>query len=111
MILHVFLALTGFGVVVWILGTVFEWRGIAVIGAVIVVAAGGMVMQTGLEYRSGQVTDNDVAINESTNSTYVESTDVRYTYAPVPLPQKLGLGTLVMLVGGVGVLRSLNNGE
>lgn len=108
MILSVFLALTALGLAAWILGTVFEWAGIAVIGAVIVVGAGAMVTTTGLEYRSGQVEQNDVAFNESVNESYVNSTQVTYQYEPVSLPQKLSLGALVMLFGGVGVLRSLD---
>jgi len=98
--------LLGFGV--WVTGVIFEYAGIAVIGATLVVGVGAMFTATGLEYRSGAVEDHTLQNNTTTNDTEIVQTSTRYQYESVELPTRLPLGVLVMLLGGVGVLRGFD---
>jgi len=127
MILTVASALTSLGFVTWILGSIFEYHGIASIGAVILVGVGAMVSNGGLEVKTGEIemqSDNTTAnvsidheeINNSTVATAETraqntsgTTIIRNKYEPVSTPTHLSLGVILMLLGGTMFLRSLNN--
>lgn len=98
--------LIGFGT--WTVGIVFEFGGMAVIGGTIVIGVGAMFTATGLEYRVGQEQVNTLTNNTTVNDTEIRNTSVEYQYRSVDLPTRLPLGVLVMLLGGVGVLRGIN---
>lgn len=98
MILTVAVFLSAFGFATWILGTLFQMQGIGVIGAVIVVGVGAMTTAGGLEYKDGE---RHTAGNDNV-------TEIQNTYQSVDTPTRLPLGTLVMLLGGTMVLRSLD---
>jgi hypothetical protein len=102
-----FLMLLGFGT--WVVGVVFEYAGIAVIGATVILGVGAMFTATGLEYRAGQVDDHEVQQHHASNDTElaVNQTESRDVYKAVALPTRLPLGLLVMILGGTGVLRAL----
>lgn len=91
-----FLTLLGFGM--WIVGSVNEFVGIAMIGAAIVIGTGAMVADTGLEYKTGET-----QISESNNTTVVQ-----HDYQSINTPQQLSLGGLWMLFGGLLAIHQLN---
>lgn len=97
MILSVAAFLTALGFFGWIAGTVFEYQGIAFIGATIVLGVGAMMMVDGLETKTGQVETN-VSANQ---------TEIEHTYTPVDTLSTFPLGALVTLFGGVTGMRSL----
>lgn len=98
MILTTAALLTAFGFVAWISGLVLDYPGIAVIGGVLVVGVGAMVMESGLEYRDGEVRNN----------TSADTVEITHTYEKVPTPQHLSMGVLTLLLGGVMSLQSIN---
>ncbi len=98
MILTVASALTTLGFATWILGSIFEYHGVATVGAVIIVGVGAMVSNEGLEVKTGEVQ------NQIDNST----TEVENQYQPISTPAHLSLGVIVMLLGGTLFLRALN---
>lgn len=109
MLLTIFLALNAVGIVAWILGTVFQFQGMAAIGGVIIVGAGVMVVGTGLEYRSGQQLDHDYTLNDSTGEPEVrDNTTVVYNYQEASLPSQYSVGFLVVLFGSLGLFRALD---
>lgn len=84
------------GFVLFAIGNVTDYTGVAVIGGVIIVGVGAMMTtQGGLEYRAGQ---QETIVNESENKTVVE---VEPTYQQVQLPINLPLGFLTMLAGAL----------
>lgn len=91
--------LTAFGFVAWILGYVFDHPEFSIIGAILILGVGVLTATGGLERKTGET--------RVTNST-TNTTDVSYTYAKVEPPDHLPLGELIMLLGGVGVLQSIN---
>lgn len=91
--------LTTLGFIAWILGTLFDKTGIAVIGGVLVVGVGAMGMTDGYEQKVGET-----QIENSANET-----EIRYDYAPVETPTHLPLGVLVMLLGALLTLQSIND--
>lgn len=92
----VFLSALGFAA--WILGTLFDYTGMAAIGGTIVVVAGASVLTGGLERKTGE-------LRESVDA---DTTDVSYQYEQVQLADKNRLGLLLMLLGAVQVLRALD---
>ncbi len=90
--------LTTLGLVMWIVGSVSDYLGIAMIGAALVIGTGAMVTETGLEYQTGET-----RINESDNTTVVEK-----NYENINTPQQLSLGGLWMLFGGLLAIHQLN---
>lgn len=91
--------LTLFGFVLWIVGSVNEYVGIAMIGAAIIIGTGAMVTDSGLEYQTGET-----RIEESNNTTVVEK-----DYQSIDTPQQLSLGGLWMLFGGLLAIHQLND--
>lgn len=106
-----FLVAAGFAA--WVLGIVFGYPGIGTIGCVLILGAGAMVTTGGLEYQTGErVIENTTfdghTVNDSTtvyNSTNV-TREVTFEYETVETPQRFSLGLLLMLIGGVGILRN-----
>lgn len=86
------------GLVMWIVGTVRGYLGIAVIGAVLVLGTGAIVANSGLEYRTGET-----RIQETANRTVVSN-----QYRTIATPQQLSLGGLWMLFGALLAIHSLN---
>lgn len=92
------LALIGFAT--WLIGLLLDYRGVAVIGAVIVVGVGAAVTEDGgLTQKTGEI---ETTAPDNT-------TEVEYQYEPVETPGQLNLGVLIMLLGGVLVLHGLND--
>lgn len=95
-----FLSALGFGS--WILGSIFEYPAVAFIGATIVVGVGALAMVDGLEHQAGKV-EQTTDTNETTTTP---------TYEPVETPiANFEPGFLVLLLGGVMGLRSLDSIE
>jgi len=97
--------LLGFGT--WVAGIALDFGGIATIGATLVIGVGAMFTATGLEYKVGETTQNQLVNNSTTNDTAIIATQTDAQYRSVNLPQRLPLGVLVIVLGGVGVLRSI----
>lgn len=104
MLLLPFLTLFGVGLGLFLVGHYFTYSGIAIIGAVLIIAVGGAVTLTDLEQPTGKTLDK--SYSDINNSTVNVQTDVRQvtnrtsmTEVFGPSTGQLGLGTLVMLVG------------
>lgn len=97
MILTVAVFLSTLGFVAWIVGTLFDYHGVAFIGATLVLGVGAMITVGGLEHQSGEI-QTDTTSNE---------TEVTYQYQEVDTMATFPLGFLVMLLGGSGALQTL----
>lgn len=97
--LPAFSIITTLGFAIWILGYLFDFTGIAVIGGAIVIASGAMVVENGgLDQKVGEV--------EVTNSTTNETT-TSFQYDKYQTPTQFNLGSITTLVGGVLVIHKL----
>lgn len=92
-----FLSILGF--IAWGLGHVFEYRGIAALGAALVLGVGAAAMVGGLE-----VQDGEERIDDGTGTVTVEN-----TYDPVGVTTSFPLGVVVTLLGGVMTLRAVES--
>jgi len=104
------LSLLGFGI--WLLGSFFDYTGIAAIGAVMIIALGGAVVLTDLVVKTGETVEKNYT---DVNGTTVVANETRtFQYEPVSLITEFGetgqlsLGGLQMLVGGLLMSRKLN---
>lgn len=91
--------ITGLGLVLWIVGSVLDYVGIAVIGAALVLGTGAMVTDTGIEYKTGETHINETA----------DETTIQYDFSETNTPQQLSLGGLWMLVGGLLMIQKLGD--
>lgn len=96
MILTVGAALTLFGFLAFIVGSVLDMQGVATIGGVIVFGV-GLMASDGIQHKAGET---KVQVDEST-------TRVEPVYRPIDTPQNLSLSLLVMLAGGAMTLRAI----
>lgn len=108
MLLEVAGALTALGFAVWIVGMLLGYQGVAVLGGVLVLGVGAQVTvdPAGLEVRAGETVEKNY--ETVGNETVVANTTSTVTTESVPLPTRLPLGVLLMLLGGTGVLRGLD---
>lgn len=101
------------GFVAWILGNLWDMKGIAVIGGALVLVLGGMITIDGMSYRSGVETDHNLTVVNETNAngTDVEvaanatSTEVQYQRLSGPLTGRIGF--IVLFLGAVLTIRGL----
>lgn len=98
MILSTAAILIGVGALFWVLGTFFDYTGIAVIGAVIVLGVGVAATTDGLYHQTGVIE----TVNSTTNTTITE-----FQYERVEISNRFPLGMLILLLGGVGALHPL----
>lgn len=104
------LSVLGFGI--WLLGSFFEYTGIAAIGAVIIIALGGAVVLTDLSVRTGVTVEKNHTVVDG--ETVVANETRTFEYQPVGIISEFGetgqlsLGGLQMLVGGLLMSRKLN---
>jgi len=102
------------GLVVWVVGQVFGYKGVAVIGAATIIIAGSAIALTGLEVRTGQT--EAYSYTTIDNSTVRENASVSFRYETTSLASllnigvlgSLGLGGLVMLLGAVLMSQTLS---
>lgn len=113
MLLSSFLATTTLGFVLWGIGHFFEYTGIAVIGAILVIAVGGGVVLTDLNVKNGETVDREYT--EVNNTTVVDNVTRSNTYERVAILDEFGggtgplsLGGLMMLCGGLLAVHRLN---
>lgn len=92
------LALSVFGLAVWVVGLQLGYKGIAVIGAVPVVGVGVSILTTGLEQHAGTVEES---VNSSTTIISVQT-------EPVTLISSFQAGFIWSLLGSVLVLQGLH---
>ncbi|QGX95926.1 hypothetical protein EI982_14595 [Haloplanus rallus] len=97
--------LVAIGFAAWLIGEFFEYRGIGVIGAVLIIAVGAAITLTGLEYRSGvskqfayQTINNSTVVDNTTSTVRYRTTDVGEAFGATVLAS-LGIGGLLMLLG------------
>jgi len=90
--------LCALGFTSWALGTVFQYRGIAVLGAVLIVGVGASAAVDGLQHQVGK-TQEQVAY---------DTTDVSYQYDDIQTPDHFPLGPVIMLLGSVALFQSIN---
>ena len=99
MILQTASILTTLGFATWLIGLLLEYRGVAVIGATIIVGIGAVVIDDGLQERAGEVE----------RTTANNTTEIDYQYREVETPMNLNLGTIITLLGGVLALHGIND--
>jgi len=95
----VFLITLGFGA--WILGTIWEFQGIAAIGAILVVGVGAGAMIDGIDTQTGEIE----------TQTDANTTAIEYDYESIGTTQSFPVGLLVTLLGGAMTGRTLNGGQ
>lgn len=100
MIITTLALLLSLGFVAFLVGNAFGYQGIAVIGAVLIVGAGAAVTGDGVEVRTG----------ERIESTSANTTVTEYQYETSETPVNLPFGVLMMLMGGVLALRTIDPG-
>lgn len=101
MILSTAVFLTTLGFAAWVLGTLWDYQGIAAIGAVFIVGVGTAAMVDGVETQSGEIE----------TQTDANTTAVDYEYESIGTTQSFPLGLLVTLLGGTMTARALNGGQ
>jgi hypothetical protein len=93
------------GLVLWVLGTIFESQAFQMIGAILILGTGGALLN-GAEVRSGQTVEKNYTTVNGTPVVANETVDVRTR--PLGFSQQMSFGGLIMLAGGLGALRSLH---
>lgn len=120
MLLWTFVLLSAFGGSMWLLGHYFEYHGVAVIGAVIIIATGGGAAMTDVAIRDGQAIERSYDQFNTTdgNQTAVEtSTNISYTQQQVSVTQSIGslesymLGALTLIAGALLLVQDLNQAD
>lgn len=102
-----------FGLSVWLIGQYFQYTGVAVIGAAVVIIAGSAVALTGIDIQTGET--QTFEYTEVNNDTVRDSATVSYEYETTALSEilnvgllaPLGLGGLIMLLGAVLLSQTL----
>jgi len=93
------IALSVFGLAVWAIGLQMGYRGVAVLGGVLVVGVGTSILLTGLEQQVGTV-------EQTVNSSH---TIISMQTEPVTLISSFDAGLVWSLLGSVLVLQGINN--
>jgi len=102
------------GFAAWILGTIFEFKGIAVIGGGIVLILGGFVTVDGMVVQTGVEQDNQLTtVNTSTDNTSdaevaVNNSSQQYQYEQLSELSAFRVGFVVMLLGAAQIFQSLS---
>lgn len=99
MIITIALFLSAIGFAAFVVGNVLDWTGVATIGAVLILGVGAAITTQGLSYASGE------RVEQISNNTTEKVT----TYQQADFPQRLSVGFLVMLLGGMLVIRQLED--
>lgn len=86
------------GLAVWLLGELRDYRGIAVIGAILLIGVGSAAMIGGLEVQTGEIA------TELNNSTV----ETEHQYSPIGTTTSFPTGMVLTLLGGAMALRSLD---
>jgi len=99
--------LVAIGLAAWLIGEIFQYRGIGAIGGVVIIAVGGAIVLTGLEYRAGVTTEfayqtinNSTVVSNSTETIQYRTTEVGAAFGATVLAS-LGIGGLLMLFGAL----------
>jgi len=98
MLLTPALAISALGLLIWAVGLRMGFKGIAVIGAVLVVGVGATVLTTGLQHEAGKTEEQ---INSSTTTISVQT-------EPVQLISSFDAGLVLSLLGGAMTLQGLS---
>lgn len=113
MLFRVVAGLLVLGLSTWVVGQNFRYKGVAMIGATIVLVAGSAVALTGVEVRTGET--RTYTYTDVNGSTVRDNATVRYDYTTRTLAEllnigvlgSLGLGGLLMLLGAVLMSQTL----
>lgn len=116
MLFQVAAGLVVLGLVVWLIGMLLEYPGVAVIGGVVLIIAGSGVALTNLEVRTGETRQFSYQLENSGNDYVKNETRITQTYSTTSLGDllnvgmlaPLGLGGLLMLLGGVLTAHALD---
>jgi len=97
----------------WLTGHLLGYTGVASVGAVVIIAAGGAVALTDVEVRTGETVD--LAYQEVNNETVVASENRNYQYETTALSETVGgdagplsFGAVLMILGGLLMTQHLN---
>lgn len=105
MLLKVAAALVLLGLVVWVIGELFDYIGVAALGATFLIIAGSAIALTRLEVQTGETqmfeytTVNNSTVRDSATVAYDYQTTAIGTILNVGAVASLGLGGLLMLLG------------
>ncbi|WP_049970769.1 hypothetical protein [Haladaptatus cibarius] len=113
MLFNVVAGLVVLGLAVWLIGQLLRYKGVAMIGAAIIIIAGSAIALTGVEIRTGET--RSYSYSEFNGTAVRDNATVSYDYQTRTLAQilnigvlgSLGLGGLVMLLGAVLMSQTL----
>ena len=114
MLFNVVASLIVLGLVVWLIGQFFEYRGVAIIGAGLIIIAGSAISLTGVEIRTGETrtysyTDfNGTTVRDNATISYSYQTRTLADVMNIGVLGSLGLGGLVLLLGAVLMAQTLS---
>lgn len=101
------------GLAVWLIGQFFRYKGVAIIGAGIIIIAGSAIALTGVEIRTGETrtysykTVGNQPVRDIQNVTYDFETRTLAAILNIGVLGSLGIGGLVMLLGAVLMSQTL----
>lgn len=105
--------LVAIGLAAWLIGELFQYRGIGAIGSVIIIAVGAAIVLTGLEYRAGvstqfayQTINNSTVVANTTETVHYRTTEVGAAFGATFLAS-LGIGGMLMLLGALLLSQTL----
>lgn len=101
MILTTATFLSALGFIAFLVGHIYNFQGIAAIGAVLIVGVGAGVMVDGLETESGE---QRIEVDNTT-------TEVQTTYEPIGTTSTFPLGLVLTLLGGAMTARAIEGGS
>lgn len=113
MLLKVAAALVLLGLLVWAIGEIFDYVGVATIGATFIIIAGSAIALTRLEVHTGEIQSFEyTTVN---NTTVRDTATVAYDYQTTAIGEilnvgaiaSLGLGGLLMLLGATLLSQTL----
>jgi hypothetical protein len=90
--------LVAIGLAAWLIGELFQYRGIGAIGSVIIIAVGAAIVLTGLEYRAG--------VSTTTETVHYRTTEVGTAFGATFLAS-LGIGGVLMILGALLLSQTL----
>lgn len=102
------------GIGVWLIGHIFSYTGVAVIGSAIVIITGSAVALTGIDIKTGSTrtfsyTDvNNTTVRNETVVNYDYQTTALSTILNIGVAGSLGLGGILMLLGATLMSHSLS---
>lgn len=104
-LLSSFLGILAAGLAFWIFGELFGYPEVAVIAGVLILGAGAAVALGDLQVQDGEIHHELEEPGTGDNVT----TEIEPVYRSVEFHERLPLGGVVMILGGLGIMRTLDS--